>query len=432
MDGLRHPALGFLGVNTWVDLRAGIDDERALATLIRAVNGEPPGPPERLPSDQPPPDPRIAICPYRGLLPFREEDAGFFRGREAFTEQLVAAVGRRNLVAVVGASGSGKSSVVHAGLLPRLRALGTDADVAQPDSQARAGQAWEILTINPGQQPLHALMAAFSPPPEGSRAQRLAAIEADVAIIRDGTLGLRPFIDDILAEQPGTGRLLLFVDQWEELYSPTAHKADAALFLRLLLAACAAGPFTLVLTMRGDFYGQALADRAFADRLQDAVVNIGPMQAGELGRAIVEPADQVGLTFEDGLQARILADVGGEPGNLPLLEFLLQELWHRRERDGSLTHSAYDDLGGVQGAIAGRAEDVMQHRLKPSERDTARRLLVRLVTPGEGQADTRAGSDCRMTKTPAASCAPSPTPGCWSPATTTAPAKTWSRSATRP
>lgn len=233
-------------------------------------------------------------------------------------------------------------------------------------------------------------MATFSPPPRGlSRAQRLAAVEADVKVLTEQALGLRPFVEDILKEQPGTDRLLLFVDQWEELYTQCESAQHRAHFLKLLLEASASAPLTVVLTMRGDFYGRALDDRAFADRLQDAIVNIGPMREQERERAVVAPSEKVGLAFAEGLVPRILEDVGKEPGNLPLLELLLQELWAGRERDGTLTHQTYESLGGVKGAIARRAESELD-KLAPEERETARRVLVRLVTPGEGREDTRA------------------------------------------
>ena len=132
---------------------------------------------------------------------------------------------------------------------------------------------------------------------------------------------------------------------------------ERAAFLRVLLAGLdAAAPLTLALTLRGDFYGRALEDRALADRLQDAVVNIGPMRREELARAIVEPAPLVGHAFEDGLVDDILDDVGAEPGGLPLLEFLLKELWDRRERGGLLSFAAYQATGGVKRAIAARAD----------------------------------------------------------------------------
>jgi hypothetical protein len=221
LEGDREPSCGFDG--GFQGLLAFLDEQ------CRAL-------PDGRPSD-----PRHAICPYRGLLAFREEDAAFFRGREEFTERLAEAVVSRNLVAVVGASGSGKSSVVYAGLLHALR-------------QFCSGRPWEILTITPGARPLHALMAAFSPPPpDSSRAQRIAHIERDVGLLREQDLGLRPFVDDMLGERSERERLLLFVDQWEELYTQCDQQTERADFLRLLLDATTEARLTLVLTLRGDF-----------------------------------------------------------------------------------------------------------------------------------------------------------------------------------
>jgi hypothetical protein len=183
----------------------------------------------------------------------------------------------------------------------------------------------------------------------------LETISVDVALSREHGLTIDAIARDILNEQPGTERLLLVVDQWEELYTQAKSIDDRQRFLALILQATADGSVTVVLSLRGDLYGRALEDRAFADRLQDAVVNLGPMRREELERAITEPAAQVGLGFEDGLVDRILEEVGSEPGNLPLLEFLLTELWAKRER-GLLTHGAYATIGGVKGAIATRAE----------------------------------------------------------------------------
>jgi Novel STAND NTPase 1/TIR domain len=374
LPGANDPALGFLGLNTWVDLRRGIEEDSNVEILVRAARGLPPGDKAVLA-----PDPRGAICPYRGLLPFREEDAAFFVGGEAFTTTLLDKVRSNSLVAVVGASGSGKSSVVRAGLVPALR-RGADNHV------------WEILTLAPGPMPLHALLAVLSPPPEEmSRAARLAQIEGDVALMRERGLTIDVFARDILREQPGTDRLLIVVDQWEELYTQAKSIEDRRRFLDLILQATTDGSVTIVLTLRGDFYGRALEDRAFADRLQNAVVNLGPMRREELRRAITEPAAKVGLGFEDGLIDRSLEEVGSEPGNLPLLEFLLTALWARRER-GLLTHAAYTAIGGVKGAIATRAEAELE-RLTPEQREALKRVMIRLVTPGEGQADTRATAE---------------------------------------
>src|SRR5262249_54912427 len=145
-------------------------------------------------------------------------------------------------------------------------------------------------------------------------------------------------------------------------------------FLDEVLEATTAGPLSVVLTLRGDFFGHALGYRPLADRLQNAVVNLGPMTREELERAVTAPIQKVGLTFESGLVERMLDNVGEEPGNLPLLEFALTELWTERH-GGQLLHAAYEAMGEVQGAIARRAEEVFE-RLTPLEQDAARRVFM--------------------------------------------------------
>ena len=280
------PALGFLKLNTWVDLSVNVADEAALGILCAAIRGQPPVPAglQQIPAV------RTEICPYRGLRPFREEDAAFFCGREAFTNKLVEAVERTSLVAVVGASGSGKSSAVRAGLIPRLREM-------------KVGRIWEVATLVPTDRPLHSLAAALVPflEPELTRVDRLAEINKLARHLAEGAVALRDVAADVLRMQPGTDRLLLFVDQWEELYTLVADAGERRRFLAEILDASAKGPVTVVLTMRGDFFGQALSDRSFADRLQDGQVNLGPMTDDELERSITEPSEKVGLQLEPGL-----------------------------------------------------------------------------------------------------------------------------------
>ena len=139
-------------------------------------------------------------------------------------------------------------------------------------------------------------------------------------------------------------RVLLVVDQWEELYTLTRDAAERARFMGQLLEATG-HTLSVVLTLRGDFVGEALADRRLADHLQGAQVNVGPMTQGELRRAIEEPARAVGLKFEPGLVDLILSDVGSEPGHLPQLEFVLRQLWDQRQND-VLLHGAYREIGG--------------------------------------------------------------------------------------
>jgi formylglycine-generating enzyme required for sulfatase activity len=410
------PVLGFLGQNTWIDLRERPDDPARLALLLAAIRREPPGPDAWRTLDAT----LATLSPYRGLQYFREEDAAVFFGREVAADRLREAVARRNLIALVGASGSGKSSVVRAGLLPRLRRGGD--------------RVWEVATFVPGDRPLHALAAALVPllEPDMTETDRLIEIGKQARAFRKGDLRLRDIAARVLEKQPGTDRLLLVVDQWEELYTlttaepddrradgaepgpedgrrdaaergPGAREEPAAIptpaemaqrveavrrrFVDHLLEASRAAPVSVVLTLRGDFVGQALGYRPLSDALQDAQINLGPMNRSELERAITAPARSVGLGFEPGLVERILDDVGDEPGNLPLLEFVLKRLWDDR-RGGQLLHAAYEAMGRLEGAIATKAEAVFGD-LGPAEREAARRVFLQLVRPGQGAEDTR-------------------------------------------
>ena len=366
------PALGFLSQNTWVDLRQRLDNPLSLEILRRAVGGDPPGPELRAQMQAT----LSSVCPYRGLRPFREEDAPFFFGRQVFVERLMQAVSCQALVALVGASGCGKSSVARAGLIPSMRRTG-------------AGKVWETVTLLPGDRPLYALAAAFLPllEPEMTEVERLVEVKKLADSMQKGLLSLRDVVDRVLDKQPGTDRLLLLADQWEELYTITREEEQRHRFLEQILKATQDSPLSLVLTLRGDFFGQILSYRDMADRLQGAVVNLGPMTRKELAQAVECPAAKVGLSFEPGLVERLLDDVGVEPGNLPLLEFALSGLWEHRQ-GGQFLHQVYEDMGRVQGAVAQQAEEIYNN-LVPLEQQLVSRVFLELVRAGEGTEDTK-------------------------------------------
>jgi WD40 repeat protein/DNA-binding SARP family transcriptional activator len=348
--------------------------ERLPDTLLAPVAGE------RAPRT-------VGACPYRGLATFQEEDAAFFFGREGFTRRLVEAVQRQSMVAViVGSSGCGKSSAVFAGLLPRLR----DADN------------WLIADFRPGAEPFRALTGALLPmlSPELGGTDRLLEARKLADALCGGDLPLADVIALVLEKQPTARRLLLVVDQFEELYTLCPEAEMRRRFVDVLLAAVEPSgvakeslgaardaPLVLLLTMRADFMGQALAHRPFADALQEATVMLGPMNRDELRAAIEQPAEVQGAAFEAGLVDRILDDVGEEPGNLPLLEFALTLLWERHSQ-GWLTHAGYEAIGRVEGALAGYADEVYG-RLAEANQAAARHVFVQLVRPGEGTEDTR-------------------------------------------
>jgi WD40 repeat protein len=298
------------------------------------------------------------LCPYQGLAAFTEADAEFFFGREKLVADLIDHLrGNPRFLAVVGPSGSGKSSVVQAGLFPALR---------RGDVPGNAD--WHLLSFRPGADPLAALTAAgLDVPQKGDLA---AAVRA------------------FLEANPQIKWLVLFADQFEELFTLCPPPVQEQ-FLRQLAALLEGNlSVALVLTLRADFYGHLLRYHPLVDWLKIGQVNVPPMGSDELRAAVEEPADQIGLRFEPGLVETIVEEAAEADHPLPLLESALTQLWEKRE-DGTLTHAAYQVLGRVTGAIGQWAEDAYI-KLAPEERSLARRVFTRLVHYGEGEvADTR-------------------------------------------
>jgi len=321
----------------------------------------------------------IPSCPYRGLFAFQEEDAPFFCGRETFTEQLLVAVQKKPLVAVIGASGSGKSSVVFAGLIPRLQQVGAQGGLAP----------LHIASFRPGDRPLHALASAIIPllEPQLSKTDQLRQTRQLATDLRQDVGALRDAVEEIVKGNT-SARLLLVADQFEELYTLCQDVEERQVFLtRLLEAVKQTGNFNLVLTLRADFLGYALSYRPLNDALQNADVKLGPMNRQELQDAVQKPAEKQGVKLEQGLTERILKAVGEEPGNLPLLEFALTQLWEKQS-NGKLTHAAYDAIGGVEKALSNHADDVYA-QLTDEKQKQVQKIFIQLVRPGEGTADTR-------------------------------------------
>lgn len=331
----------------------------------------------------------VGACPYRGLFAFRETDALFFYGRESFSARLAEAVKAQPMVVLVGSSGSGKSSAVLAGLLPQLRTEG----------------GWLIATLRPGVQPFQALSRALISllQPRMAESSRLAECRRLADALSEGLVSLRDLLAQIrnkvirqlhnrYEEHP---RILLIVDQFEELYTLCPDPQVRRRFVDMLLAAVhdafsiceGARPFALLLTLRADFMGQVLAYRPFVDILGPAICVLGPMTRDELRAAIEKPAAAQGAIFQSGLVERLLDDVGEEPGALPLLEFTLTLLWERLNA-GWLTHVAYESIGRVEGALAQYAEEEFR-ALGMHNHAVVRRIFVQLVQPGEGTEDTR-------------------------------------------
>jgi WD40 repeat protein/DNA-binding SARP family transcriptional activator len=359
----------------------GVEPSEQTRLLVERIRREEWPPPAAATVELPAPRPRaVGSCPYRGLASFRQEDAPFYFGREAFGEQLVLALDQQApVVAVIGPSGSGKSSVVCAGLLPRL------------NQELR----WLVTAFRPGGQPFEALAAALLPllAPGAGKASRLVETQRLANALQKAELSLRRVAARMLEGHPQAGRLLLVIDQFEELYTLCPQPELRQRFVDTLLAAVrpdhpgATPRGALLLTLRADFMGQALAYRPLANALQAGALLLGPMTRPELRAAIETPAKLQGAAFEPGLVDRILDNIGQEPGALPLLEFSLTLLWQRNEA-GWLTHAAYEEIGQVEGALARYAEQVYGE-LDEADQMQARRIFEQLVRPGEGTEDTR-------------------------------------------
>ncbi len=321
----------------------------------------------------------IPPCPYRELFAFREQDAPYFFGREVFiTKQLIDAVRRKPFLAVVGSSGSGKSSVVFAGLIPNLRKEGS----------------WLITSFRPGNRPFHSLAKALISwlEPQMSETDRLTEISKQAQRLQSGELALQDVLESIREKSTAT-HLLLIADQFEELYTLCREEEVRQRFLAELLTTVHAPlqqgmpDVHLLLTLRADFMERALEYRPFADALQNADLKLGPMNSQELQDAIEKPAKKMNVKIEDGLTGHILDDVSQQSGYLPLLQFALALLWAKQQY-GKLTLAAYEEIGGVEKALAAHAEEVYAG-LTEAEQMRAQRIFVQLVRPGEGTGDTR-------------------------------------------
>jgi WD40 repeat protein/DNA-binding SARP family transcriptional activator len=306
--------------------------------------------------------------PYKGLRAFDEADAADFFGRGELVEEILARLAHEaRLVMVVGGSGTGKSSLVRAGLLPRLR-----------NGHAPGSQDWFITTMLPGSSPFKELAESL----------RHVAVD-DTSGLAEKLAEQDGGIDSVIRRLvPGGGQLLLVVDQLEELFT-LATEEDQRAFLDGLIHAVQAPDSRLrvVATLRADFYDRPLAFQRFGAAVNGATVTISAMSPAELEAAVVEPAHRVGGKVERALVAELVSAVVDEPAALPSLQFALFEV-AERSPDKSLTMAAYRELGGVEGAISSRAE-LLYRSLDDAERSSVRQMFERLVVVGAEGEPTR-------------------------------------------
>jgi DNA-binding SARP family transcriptional activator/WD40 repeat protein len=310
---------------------------------------------------RPEPTGRIDQCPWRGLAAYGVDDRDWFVGREHLAARLVAHVATEQSLLVVGSSGSGKSSLLAAGLLAELAAG------ALPDSST-----WLPIVLRPGAHPMRALVSA--------------------AVDGAGEAGPDRVADLLTRSLNGLGsaaRILLVVDQLEECWTVCSDPGERTAFLDSLvdLAASPGSRTTVIAAVRADRAGDLATHQAFAALMSGRSVFVGPMVEGELRRAIEAPASRAGLDLDVGLADTLVADTLREPGGLPLLSTALVALWERRD-GGRLSLAQYAATGGVGAAVARMAEAAMDE-LDPDAHRTARLLLTRLAGPGDGDSVTR-------------------------------------------
>ena len=353
--------VSFLFLNTTVDLTHCTQTSVEIDNLVRALSG----------TCQPSSKLKL-VCPYRGLQEFNEEHAGLYFGREDLVEQCLRRLESRSLIGVVGPSGSGKSSFVLAGVVPRLRRY------------TPPRMTWEILHFTPGGAPWRMFADSFADllPQENA---------ADLAKDLSNPGGVESAIKRVLRQSKGSTHLLVVVDQFEELFTLAPEDCREP-FIRALLGALHSGNMKIVLTVRADYYGRAIqSSRELSDLLMDGQVNLGPLNEAEIHEVIQKPADRVGVRFEPGLVDLIASEVLSQPGNLPLLEFVLTELWNRCHEQGLITAAAYVEVGGVVRAIQKRADELYASFDHDQQR-TAQEMMKRLVHVagvGDEGADTR-------------------------------------------
>ena len=391
----------FLLALTWVEFRKSLDEEEAYHRLKSGITGLSPG-------LRPGQAVLEGICPYRGLKAFQIEHGRFFFGRQAQLEWILNALrpadqsegvvsARENrFLAIVGASGSGKSSLARAGLIPALK------------NGAFAGsEHWPFIVIRPGQNPLESLaVGLFNVPAIGSRFGDPGDLAARMTA-EESRLHLATRV--ALAGGDESQRLVLLIDQFEEVFTlasddtsrslgtdsassvsaKSQHEINTKAFIDNLIyaAGVAGGQTVVVLTMRADFYQKCASYPHLAAAVTDHQELVGPMSTNELREIIEKPAQLVGLELQPGLTELLLQEMESQTGALPLLQHALRELWKQREGN-RLTVAAHTEIGGLEGALEKQANEIYDAFIPPDQQ-ACRRIFMRLTQPGEGSEDTK-------------------------------------------
>lgn len=373
--GQRSLLPKFLAAATWVDF-PGSDYEDALDRLIAGIRGIEPGPGYGQSKYR-------GKCPYRGLEFFDVQHAHFFFGREAIIDSLLNELrllsvpkGENRFLAIIGPSGSGKSSLARAGLI----------DAIKNDKLEKSSE-WETAICRPGVNPLENLALALS---SISKIENtLSNINDLIKNFRDSEFILNRTTRLAFSDSPPGKRLVLLIDQFEEVFTLCSDESIRKSFMDNLLYAANAedGNTVVIITLRADFVGKCAAYPGLTKSLNKHLELVGPMTDDELRCAIERPAQITGYQLEAGLTERLLDDIKGQPGGLPLLQHALLELWEQR-KSGKLTFEAYEDIGRVEGALKRRAEEIF-NSFTETEKHACQQVFLRLTQFAENTEDTR-------------------------------------------
>ncbi|KAA3658886.1 MAG: hypothetical protein DWQ04_23760 [Chloroflexi bacterium] len=317
------------------------------------------------------------LSPYKGLDYFREDDAALFYGRDNLIAELIVRLHSQQFLAIVGASGIGKSSIVHAGIIPVLK---KDKILETPVKLPGGCHEWPVYYMTPTATPLATLSQTLN-----------HAVEEVNISYGDDSLALANHVQSLL-ENAGADRLLLVVDQFEEIFTQCKSKQEQTIFINQLINA--ANHFAIIIiALRADFYVHGTKHEELRSILENQQAIITPMNSAELVQVIKAPAENYKWKFEEGLVELLLEDMGEEPGALPLLSQALLKTWEERE-GATMTLAGYVGSGGIHGAIAETA-DTVYRQLSRTEQEMARHIFLELTELGEGTEDTRR----RMRKT---------------------------------
>lgn len=320
----------------------------------------------------------IEYCPYKGLeyFDYNDEDPKYFFGRDSLINQLIEKVRVSNFLAVLGASGSGKSSVVRAGLLHQL----------EKGQRLSGSNDWPIHDFRPGEHPLYNLASAIVDPTKSGECA--FEVAKTVKILQENGADE---LYKLITEKATYERMILVVDQFEEVFTLCQDDEERHQFFECLLRTLelAGNKLCLIIVMRADFFGKCTEQdySGLAKKIQEAIIPVIPMNRKELEQAIIEPAKKVGLEIESELVTQIIDDVLNSPGSLPLLQYTLTELWQQRNNN-RLELSQYSQIGGIKGSLAKHADQVYE-KFSEEEQQHVKRIFLELTQPGEGTEDTR-------------------------------------------